>query len=200
MVGHPLRGLKRTLRKSRGALHARRRRGKQPWFVESLEDRLLLAGSPTIYTVNSTDNGTTGTGDSGTLPYIIGQANANTNTAGSEIQFDSTVFKTAQTITLASTLTLSETAGPEVIDGPGAGIVTVSGNNAIEVCSVASGVTAFLSGLSISDGNARPDTGISAGGILNNGNLTVTNSSIEYSSAFGSGGVIWNQGMLTLIG
>ena len=26
MVGHPLRGLKRTLRKSRGALHARRQR------------------------------------------------------------------------------------------------------------------------------------------------------------------------------
>jgi hypothetical protein len=81
MVAHTLRGLKRTLRKSQGALHARRRRGKQPWFVESLEDRLLLSGNPTIFTVNSTDNGITGTGDSGTLPYVIGQANANTNTS-----------------------------------------------------------------------------------------------------------------------
>ena len=105
--------------KSRGSSLTRRRRRKQPWFLEALEDRLLLSGSPTIYTVNSTGNGTTGTGDSGTLPYVIGQANANTNKAGSEIQFDPTVFKTAQTITLASTLVLSETAGPEVIDGPG---------------------------------------------------------------------------------
>ena len=32
-----------------------------------------------------------------------------------------------QTITLGATLVLSETAGPEMIDGPGAGLVTVSG-------------------------------------------------------------------------
>ena len=136
MVGHPLRGLKRTFRKSRGVSLARRRRGMHPWLVEGLEDRLLLSGNPTIYTVNSTGNGTTGTGDSGTLPYVIGQANANTNTAGSEIQFDPTVFASPQTITLASTLVLSETAGPEVIDGPGASLVTVSGGNAVEVFSV----------------------------------------------------------------
>ena len=124
------------------------------WVLEALEDRLLLSGNPTIYTVNSTGNGTTGTGKSGTLPYVIGQANANTNTAGSEIEFDPTVFASPQTITLASTLVLSETAGPEVIDGPGASIVTVSGNNAVEVFSVANGVTASLSGLTISGGLA----------------------------------------------
>ena len=138
MVGQPLRGLERTLRTSRRLSHTRRRRGKQPWLVESLEDRLLLAGSPTIYTVNSTGNGTTGTGNSGTLPYVIGQANANSNIAGSEIQFDPTVFKTAQTITLSSTLVLSETAGPEVIDGLGESIVTVSGAGAVGVFSVTS--------------------------------------------------------------
>ena len=123
MVGHLLRGLKRTRRTSRRGSFTRPRRGRQPRLVEALEDRLLLSGSPTIFTVNSTDNGTTGTGDSGTLPYAIGLANANTNTAGSEIQFDPTVFATPQTITLASTLVLSETAGTEVIDGPGESIV-----------------------------------------------------------------------------
>lgn len=88
-------------------------------MLEGLENRLLLSSSPTIYTVNSTLNGSTGTGDSGTLPYVIGLANTNPNTAGSLIQFDPTVFATPQTIALSSTLTLSETAGQEVIHGPG---------------------------------------------------------------------------------
>ena len=88
------------------------RRGHQPSLAEGLEDRLLLSGSPTIYTVNSTGNGTTGTGTSGTLPYVVGQADANPNAYGSEIEFDPTVFKTAKTITLAGTLVLSKAAGP----------------------------------------------------------------------------------------
>ena len=112
------------------------------WVLEGLEDRLLLSGGPTIYTVNSTGNGTTGTGDSGTLPYVIGLANVDTEPAGSEIEFDPTVFGSPQTITLASTLVLSETAGPEVIDGPGVNVVTVSGGGAVGVFSVVSGVTA----------------------------------------------------------
>ena len=115
------------MRKSRGPSLGRSRRGKQPWFLEGLEDRLLLSGGPTIYTVDSTGNGTTGTGHSGTLPYVVGQADANTNTAGSEIEFDPTVFASPQTIAPAGTLVLSEAAGPEVIDGPGASLVTVSG-------------------------------------------------------------------------
>ena len=41
------------------------------------------------------------------------QANANPNTDGSMIQFILMVFGTPQTITLSSTLTLSEIAGPE---------------------------------------------------------------------------------------
>ena len=104
MIGDRLRGLQRTWRISRGGSRARPRRGRRPRLVEGLEDRLLLSGGPTIYTVNSTGNGTTGTGDSGTLPYVIGLADANANTAGSEIQFAKTVFGSAQTITLSQTL------------------------------------------------------------------------------------------------
>jgi hypothetical protein len=207
MVGHPLRGLKRTQRKSRTGSLARPRRGRRPWLVEGLEDRLLLSGSPTIYTVNSTGNSTTGTGDSGTLPYVIGQANANTNTAGSEIQFDPTVFASPQTITLASTLELSKTAGPEVIDGPGASIVTVSGDNAVEVFSVTSGVTASLKGLTISGGRASRGGGLSVVG----GTVSLTNVSVINNHAVGAdgatgeaggsargGGIYLNGGSLTL--
>ncbi len=121
--------------------------------LELLEPRVVL--SPTIFTVDSTGNGTSGSGTSGTLPYVISQANANTNTDGSEIEFDSSVFNSSspQTITLGATLVLSETAGPEVIDGPGAGLVTVSGGGTVQVFEVESGVTATLSGLTISGGS-----------------------------------------------
>ena len=118
MVGDHVRGVDTKSRTSRARATAGARCRKRAWLLEGLEDRLLLSGSPTIYTVNSTNGGVSGSGDSGTLPYVIGLANADSNTAGSEIQFDPTVFASPQTITLSSTLELSETAGPEVIDGP----------------------------------------------------------------------------------
>ena len=193
MPGHLRRVFAVTSRAPRDRARVRARRSRRMWVLEGLEDRLLLSGSPTIYTVNSTGNGTTGTGDSGTLPYVIGQANANANPAGSEIQFDPTVFGSPQTITLASTLVLSETAGPEVIDGPGANLVTVSGNNAVQVFSVSAGVTATITGQTISNGSADRY----GGGIDNNGSITITNSTIENSSAVFGGG-IFNNGMLTV--
>ena len=82
--------------------------------LEDLEDRVLLSGNPTVYTVTDlSDSGT----DTGSLRYAIIQANANTNPAGSLIQFDPLVFSSAETILLGSILELSETAGPEMIDG-----------------------------------------------------------------------------------
>src|SRR5262249_45178761 len=140
------------------ALVARRRR--RLWMPEGLENRVLLAGSPNYYTVNLTsDTGASSgtdsnTGDpSGDLLWAITQANANTNPAGSVINLAPTSLSTQQTITLTRTLTLSETAGPEVIDGTGASLVTVSGNNGVQVFSVDSGVTATLRGLTISGGS-----------------------------------------------
>ena len=135
--------------------------------------------------MNSTGNGTTGTGDSGTLPYVVGLANANINTAGSEIEFDPTVFASPQTITLASTLVLSETAGPEVIDGLGASIVTVSGGGAVEVFSVTSGVTASLTGLTISGGSATQGGGLSVVG----GSVSLTNVAVSDNASVGANAV-----------
>jgi hypothetical protein len=193
MIGHRLRGSEMKLRRSRSGSMSRSRRGSRLWVLEGLEERLLLA---TIYTVNSTGNGTTGTGDSGTLPYVIGQANANTNPAGSEVEFDPTVFAAPQTITLTSTLTLSETAGPEVIDGPGASLVTVSGNNRVGVFAVSDGVTATLSGLTISHGSAHNE-GDFGGGIVNYGTVTVSDSTIAFDSAYLGGGIN-NLGTMTV--
>ena len=50
---------------SRGA----RRRGRQNWSVEGLEERVLLASNPTIYVVDLTSDTGTGTGNAGDLLY-----------------------------------------------------------------------------------------------------------------------------------
>ena len=66
----------------------------------------LVSAPVSTYTVNSTSGGFSGSGTSGTLPYVIFLANADANpsTNGNEIQFDPSVFATAQTITLSETL------------------------------------------------------------------------------------------------
>ena len=88
----------------------------------TLTATVTAGSSATVYTVNSTGSGSSGTGTSGTLPYVISQANLNPNLAGSVIQFAPTVFSASnpQTITLTSTLELGGPSGPMVIDGPGA--------------------------------------------------------------------------------
>ena len=103
---------------------ARRRRWM--WSLEELENRVLLA--PTAFLVDSTASTASGSGTSGSLPYVVGLANANSNPAGSEISFDSSVFNTPQSINLAGTLILSEAGGPEVIDATGVSPVTISGS------------------------------------------------------------------------
>ena len=109
----------------------------------ALEDRRLLS----TFTVNSTlDDGSVGT-----LRWAVGQANS---AGGAEtIAFDKTVFKTPQTITLTGTqLELSDTNGTETITGPKAG-VTVSAGRHSRVFQVDGGVTASISGLTITGGN-----------------------------------------------
>ncbi len=151
------------------------------------------AGGPTVYMVDSTGNSASGTGNSGTLPYVISQANANTNADGSEIKFDSSVFSTPRMITLAATLVLSETYGPEVIDGPGANFATVSGGGKVEVFDIESGVTASLSGLTINGGSANI-----GGGLYNGGTVTLSGCSVSGNSASRSGGGLVNGGTATL--
>jgi Bacterial Ig-like domain (group 3) len=203
---------------SRGR-HARNRSGKRTIGLEALEDRRLMSGA-TVYTVNSTSSSSTGTGDSGTLPYIVGQANANPNAAGSEIEFDPTVFtgSPAQRITLTSVLELSETAGPEVIDGPGSTAVTVSGNVQVQIFQIDSGVTATIEGLGLVNGSGKLGGCVSnagtltmsncliigggavdGGGIYNAGTMTLTNGTVNANQAqYGDGDGIYNAGMLTV--
>ena len=165
--------------------------------LECLEGRVLLSGNPDVFTVNATTDTGIGTGDAGDLRYVLSLANADSNTDGTVITFDPTVFATPQTITLSPTLgplALTNIAGPEVIDGPAAGLATVSGNKAVGIFSVASGVTATISGLTIDSGS----TAANGGGIDNSGSLTISNDTLSNNTAAGSGGGIENEATGTL--
>jgi hypothetical protein len=181
---------------------ARTRRGRRPGALEPLEGRVLLS-SFTVYTV--TDN-SDNPSDTGSLPYAVNEANNNPNTAGSLILF-SLPTSPPSTITLDSTLELSEKAGPELITGPGASYLTISGNNAVEVFQVDSNANATIGGLTITKGLAETN----GGGINNLGTLTLDSCTVTNNTALGlfapgesfvggQGGGINNQGTLTIAG
>jgi chitinase len=160
--------------------------------LECLEGRALLAA--TVYTVT---NLSSSADISGSLPNAVNQADGNTNPDGSVIQFSQTVFTKPQTITLKSTLMLSEPYGPIVINGPGANLVTVSGNNTVGVFEIESSVTATVSGLTISGGASNgTDNG---GGIVSAGTLTVTACDIANNSGVQGSGID-NSGELFISG
>src|SRR5206468_2595841 len=98
----------------------------------------------------------------------------------------------AATITLGGTELpmLTDNTGATSIAGPGANLLTISGNNACRVFDVSA--TAAISGVTISGG--KNATGA---GILDNGTLTVTNSTLGGNSAAFGGG-IWGGSSVTL--
>jgi hypothetical protein len=96
-----------------------------------------------VVTTNA-DNGT------GSLRQAIADA-----CPGSTITFAKTVVSP---ITLASELSIDETLS---IQGPGASLLTISGNNSVRVFNIGSvtpAVSVTLSGLTLSNGKARPQS------------------------------------------
>ncbi len=201
MFRHRLRGHSmRSRAKFRGGAAASRRR---QWLLEDLEGRLLL--SATIYTVTDTSDSAS---DTGSLRYAIDQANANTNLDGSMIEFNPADFPAntdePELIALSSTLELSEKGGPEMIDGPATGPVQVviGDNPDIQVFSVDAGVTAVFQGLEITPSYNPFGNSYTAdlGGILNEGNATVTNCEIESNGGPSiQGGDIFNFGATSVM-
>jgi hypothetical protein len=108
------------------------------------------------------------------------------------------LFATAQTITLADTLELSNTQATATItiEAPAAG-VTISGNDSVGVFQVAAGTQADFTGLTITDGKVTG--GSAGGGIENFGTLSPSNCTIIGNSAgTAGGGIDNNQGILTM--
>ncbi len=145
--------------------------------VMVLEDRHMLS---TFQVTSTYDNGSTGT-----LRWAVAQANA--ATSASTIDFNIT---TPATITLSSgVLELSNTSAPTTIDGPGADLLSISGNNASRVFQVDASVTASISGLTITKGGV---SGAGAG-LANFGTTTLSNCTISGNSAVNGGGLYTSE-------
>jgi len=123
----------------------------------------------------------------GSLPMVIGTA-----ASGSTVKFSVSCPPLAP-ILLSGTVTINRNL---TIVGPGASALGVSGDNSIEVFDIAFGVTAKISGLTIENGSSSD-----GGGILNDGSLMLTNSTLSDNSVApsGDGGGIDNQGTMTMI-
>jgi hypothetical protein len=130
---------------------------------------------------------------------------ANGSTGDDTINFDPALTSGGPaTITLASAL--PDILSNITINGPGANLMTVSGNHASRVFNISSG-TVKLDSLTIANGKVSGDPGINfGGGIANSGTLTLSNSTLSNNSASGgdgitnAGGGIINFGTLTITG
>src|SRR5712691_3034181 len=104
------------------------------------------------------------------------QLQADINTANSDNAGDSITFSCSGDIKLASTLQIK---GSMALDGSGQN-VTLDGQNGVEVLKVNSGVSFTLNALTIAHGH----TIWNGGGLLNDGMVSITNSTfVDNSSA-----------------
>ena len=113
-------------------------------------------------------------------------------------QGDTIQFSVTGTILLAPTKGALVLTKNVTILGPGAANLAVSGQDAVPVFAVNSGVQAALVGLSVRNGGGPATNGA---GINNDGTVTVANSVLSGNSAsqvLGGGGAIYNTGTLTV--
>lgn len=134
--------------------------------------------SAATFIVSNTNNS-----GSGSLRQAVLDSNA---AAGSDtIVFDAS-FNAPQTITLASVININPAAGDSLtIDGPGANLLTLSGNGAAAIFSVSADDTASISDMTL--------TLAVGGAISSSGNLSVSDM-IFSSNTDGNGGAISHEG------
>ncbi len=179
------------------------RRVRVPVF-ELLEQREMLTG--TTYTPLPV----TADGAAGSSSADIALANADTGSATDTIQLTSGTY----TLSLGE-LTVSNTAHTLIIEGAGSTgpSATIIDQTALDrVFQIDSGVTVIFENLEITGGTAKVDGsgGTSAaegGGILNQGNLTLTNVAVIGNAALATvagesalGGGIYSTGALSITG
>lgn len=163
---------------------------------------LALSSPPALAATIAVNDASSGSTTNCTLTDAVTAANTDTAINGCApgsgtdlILFDSTI--SGSTIAPGQQLDISSDL---TIDGSGRDI-TLSGGKAHRVLHVASGQTATLKGLTIRDGHDEYLYGSyyhgSGGGISNDGNLTVQDSTLLGNSA-SSGGGIGNNGTLTV--
>ncbi|GAB4560155.1 MAG: hypothetical protein Kow0047_06610 [Anaerolineae bacterium] len=148
------------------------------WGLEDLSPAGHPHSSLTVDTLIDEADGSCSDGDCSLRDAIL-VANAG----------DTIVFSVSGTITL----TLGElTVGNDLtISGPGAGNLTISGNDASRVLYISEGTDVALSGLTIARGRASGDDD-NGGGIYNLGHLELSRCIIADNQADWDGGGIYN--------
>lgn len=152
-------------------------------FVLSLSCLASIEAGTLI--VNTTDDHADGTCDGSdcTLRDAIIAAQPN-DTIQFEVDMTGTITLTGGQLVVDKSLTIS---------GPGARVLSISGNGANRIFAINSGVTAGISGLTLTNGLVDANIA-NGGGILNQGNLTVTACSLLTNTAMGedqdNGGII----------
>jgi Domain of unknown function (DUF4347)/Calx-beta domain/FG-GAP-like repeat/Bacterial Ig domain len=144
---------------------------------------------PTFFVTNTNDSGL------GSLRQAILDANADAGTE--KITFSGAIFTDTLADTIALTSGQLRINSSILLQGTGANLLTLSGNNASRVFNISSG-TVSISGVTI----ANAVTTTNGAGILNAGNLTISDSRITNNIANGTstdGGGIYNTGTLALI-
>jgi CSLREA domain-containing protein len=171
----------------------------------------------TVTTLVDEDNGSVdplqGAGTS--LREAINFANA--DPAGGDTIVFSPLMKGALDLSLGALPTITTSL---TIQGPGANVVTISGQGKSRILALAASANVTVSGLTLSDGSAAVGGGIlntagtlklvactlsgntatsgSGGGIYNTGSLTLSNSTLSGNHASTAGGGVYNNGKLTL--
>ena len=148
----------------------------------------VQARAATFTVTNTTDT------VAGSLRAAVNLANA---AGGADtIVFDSGVFNTPRTITLASgPITISS---PITITGPGADLLTLVGTSTTRLFNVNGGAALTLSGVTLSGGNAPSNSG--GGAIASSGNLTLTGCAVRNCTAQFGGGIYVSDGYLSMTG
>ncbi len=135
----------------------------------------------------------TNTSDSGNGSLRQAVLNANAATTADTVIFTS-LFNTPQTITLTSGAITFTDAARTTITGPGASLLSISGNNASQVFIVNANKSAALLGLTVTGGQ-----GVDGGGLDNSGTLSMLNCTVNNNVATSTGGGLANGGTLTML-
>jgi hypothetical protein len=156
-------------------------RGRLRPTLMEMERRELLSA---LTVSNTNDSG------AGSLRAAVVQANS--DGGGDTIVFSS-LFSTPQTITLTSGQLELTGAATTTITGPGANLLSISGDNAGRVFDIASGSAAELSGLTVTDGKANL-----GGGIRNDGGTLELDQVVLRDNRARVGGGLYNNGSAAL--
>ncbi len=207
------------------SIHLQRRRRTAerlaPSRLDVLEKRVLLSATELVVTTNQD----VVSNADGLITLREALAFAENNPGDDTITFGNgsaiaggTNFTdaTADTITLGGARLLIRSN--VTLDGPGATLLSISGNNASGVFAVAAGDTAEIRDVTVKGGNSvfgggienygtltvshstisENTAGFFGGGILNNGTLKVSHSTIAGNTTFGDAGGIQSSGTLTV--